>query len=391
MGDRTTRPIEQIKIGDQVLAADPETGESGPRRVDATIHTPDDRDFTSITVDEADGDGSLTATGHHPFWVGSDRKWKNAAALTPEDSLRTPDGGTARINAVRHWTGLAPAYNLTVNDLHTYYVLADNTPVLVHNSRCLVGDIVGPQGEKLWLPKGRKAVATAGQRIPQDRQVRARHGSGDHRATSVPQGLHQLPQRGRPDHQSDDRQDRGQVRPLLAHSDPMTVIEGLFTSECHWQAPEPIGWDPLKEQDALQDAQLLDFRACPTANRAALLFDMRTAANYPTGNSALLVVRGLRSLRWDGAPQQQKLMAFSIMSSRPSRIAGGGLRLELEFFPDGDHSVSGDRADFYLLEAHGIPEAPPSYPGHNLDDVRHELPSWNSDCTVLQSATTGAG
>lgn len=161
MGDRTTRPIEQIKIGDQVLAADPETGESGPRRVDATIHTPDDRDFTSITLDEADGDGSLTATGHHPFWAGSDGKWKNAADLTPEDSLRTPDGGTARINAVRHWTGLASAYNLTVNDLHTYHVLAGNTPVLVHNSRCLVGDIVGPQGEKLWLPKGRKAVATA--------------------------------------------------------------------------------------------------------------------------------------------------------------------------------------------------------------------------------------
>ncbi|MEI5007753.1 hypothetical protein RB196_10770 [Streptomyces sp. PmtA] len=65
------------------------------------------------------------------------------------------------------------------------------------------------------------------------------------------------------------------------------------------------------------------------------------------GNSALLVVPGLRSLHWDGAPQQQK--------------------------PD------------------GVPEAPPGYPGHNLDDIRHELPSWNSDCTVLQSATTGAG
>ncbi|MEU2490399.1 hypothetical protein [Streptomyces sp. NPDC007883] len=118
---------------------------------------------------------------------------------------------------------------------------------------------------------------------------------------------------------------------------------------------------------------------------------MRTAANYPTGNSAILVVRGLRSLHWDGAPQQQKLMAFSVMSSWPSRIAGDGLRWELEFFPDGDHSVCGNRADFYLLEAHGVPEAPPGYPGQNLDDIRHELPSWNSDCTVLQSATTGVG
>ncbi|WP_406329887.1 hypothetical protein [Streptomyces sp. NBC_00203] len=168
----------------------------------------------------------------------------------------------------------------------------------------------------------------------------------------------------------------------------MTLVENVFTSQDYRQAPEPIDWDPLKEQDALHDAQLLDCRVCPTANRAALLFDMRTASHYPTGNSALLVVRGLQSFHWSGAPQQQKLMAFSVMSSRPSGVADGGLRLELEFFPDGDHSVSGDRADFYLLEVHGIPEAPPSYPGRDLDQVRHELPSWNSDCTVLQSATT---
>ncbi|SDL91212.1 intein C-terminal splicing region [Streptomyces wuyuanensis] len=134
MGDGTSRPIEQIRVGDHVLATNPETGETGSHRVDATIYTPDDRDFTSITVDEADGGGSLTATGHHPFWAENDKKWKNAADLTPEDTLRTPAGGTAQINAVRHWTGLAPAYNLTVNNLHTYYVLAGETPVLVHNS-----------------------------------------------------------------------------------------------------------------------------------------------------------------------------------------------------------------------------------------------------------------
>ncbi|MEU4128652.1 colicin E3/pyocin S6 family cytotoxin [Streptomyces wuyuanensis] len=134
MGDGTTRPIEQIGVGDQVVATDPGTGVTGPRRVDATIYTPDDRHFTGITLDQGNGGGSLTATGHHPFWSENDKKWKNAADLTSEDSLRTLDGGTVQINDVRHWTGLAPAYNLTVNGLHTYYVLAGETPVLVHNS-----------------------------------------------------------------------------------------------------------------------------------------------------------------------------------------------------------------------------------------------------------------
>jgi hypothetical protein len=168
----------------------------------------------------------------------------------------------------------------------------------------------------------------------------------------------------------------------------MTIIENLFTSQDYQQAPEPIGWDPLKEQDALDDVQLLDCRVCPTANRAALLFEMRSALHYPTGNAALLVVRGLRSFHWNGAPQEHKLMAFTVTSSRPSGITGGGWQLDLEFFPDGKNSVSGDRADFYLLDVHGIPEGPPNYLGSDLDGVRHELPSWNSDCTVLQSSTS---
>ncbi|MFC8917214.1 polymorphic toxin-type HINT domain-containing protein [Streptomyces sp. NPDC057116] len=131
MGDRTTRPIEQVGTGDYVLATNPESGATGPRRVDATIYTPDDREFTDITLDRSGA--SLTTTGHHPFWAENAKRWKDAADLTPQDVLRTPAGTLARVNSVRHWSGLAPAYNLTVNDLHTYYVLAGETPVLVHN------------------------------------------------------------------------------------------------------------------------------------------------------------------------------------------------------------------------------------------------------------------
>ncbi|MFD3809233.1 polymorphic toxin-type HINT domain-containing protein, partial [Streptomyces sp. NPDC058619] len=151
MGDRTIRPIEQVTTGDEVLATDPNTGITGSRRVDATIYTPDDREFTNITLAPNDGGGSLTATGHHPFWSENARTWKLAADLTPQDTLRTPEGGTAKIGNVRHWTGLAPAYNLTVNDLHTYYVLAGTTSVLVHNTSCGPElNIVEDQFGKKW-------------------------------------------------------------------------------------------------------------------------------------------------------------------------------------------------------------------------------------------------
>ncbi|WP_405828914.1 polymorphic toxin-type HINT domain-containing protein [Streptomyces sp. NBC_00105] len=142
MGDGTTRPIEQVKTGDTVLATDPETGTTGPRSVDATIHTPDDRDFTGITLRRQDGQGSVATTDHHPFWSQNRGQWTNAADLNAGDTLRTPDGATVEIQKVTHWKELQPAYNLTVNDLHTYYVVAGDTPILVHNSGpCKVADV----------------------------------------------------------------------------------------------------------------------------------------------------------------------------------------------------------------------------------------------------------
>ncbi|MGW0899936.1 pre-toxin TG domain-containing protein [Streptomyces goshikiensis] len=134
MADDTARPIEQIKTGDTVLATDPGTGAMGPRRVDATIYTPDDRDFTTITLRPQDGQGSLTVTDHHTFWSESRSQWTAAAELSPGEALRTPDGSTAEIGKISHSQTLQPAFDLTVNGLHTYYVLAGTKPVLVHNT-----------------------------------------------------------------------------------------------------------------------------------------------------------------------------------------------------------------------------------------------------------------
>ncbi|PYC69537.1 hypothetical protein C7C46_27970 [Streptomyces tateyamensis] len=135
MADGTTRPIEQVKIGDLVKATDPTTGVSSSQLVQNTIYTPDDRDFTELTVAAPDGTGStITSTDHHPYWSQSAHAWRDAAALTTGDTLQTADGRTVRITGTRHWTTLQAAYNLTVSNVHTYYVLAGATPVLVHNS-----------------------------------------------------------------------------------------------------------------------------------------------------------------------------------------------------------------------------------------------------------------
>ncbi|MEV1011638.1 polymorphic toxin-type HINT domain-containing protein [Streptomyces sp. NPDC049881] len=134
MADGTREDIDDIEVGDTVIATDPETGETGPRTVTATIITDEDKDYTELTIETAeDGSSTLVATAHHPFWNATTKTWTNATDLTPGTNLHTPDGTLATITTTHTYTGTARTYDLTIADLHTYHVLAGETPVLVHN------------------------------------------------------------------------------------------------------------------------------------------------------------------------------------------------------------------------------------------------------------------
>ncbi|MFE5513014.1 hypothetical protein ACFQ9J_20970 [Streptomyces sp. NPDC056529] len=167
----------------------------------------------------------------------------------------------------------------------------------------------------------------------------------------------------------------------------MILIEDLFTETATAAPANPIDWDPLREADALQEVGLLDCRVCPLTGRAGLLLDMRTALQYRTGNAAVLVVSGLSSFQYSEESLERDLLPFAIMSSTPLPTRRQW-QMRLSLFPDGELSMTGARADFHLLEAEGLPPAPPDYTGRHLNDVKPELPWWNSLCTVLQSSTS---
>lgn len=143
MADGTTKDIEDVQVGDKVMAADPGTDESGPKEVTRLIRTEDDKRFNELSLATENGIEQLTATYEHPFWSPSEDDWVEAGALTPGMTLRTDDGRTVIVTANRPYTQHTRTYNLTVDDLHTYYVLAGATPVLVHNSN---GRNCGPGG-----------------------------------------------------------------------------------------------------------------------------------------------------------------------------------------------------------------------------------------------------
>jgi RHS repeat-associated protein len=132
MADHTTKPIKDIKVGDKVIATDPTTGETTTETV-TQLHDNQDTDLTDLTI-TADGHTNIIhTTTQHPFWDATTRNWTVAGRLGIGDHLLTDNASIAIVAGIRSWNAQHEMRNLTVETLHTYYVIAGTTPVLVHN------------------------------------------------------------------------------------------------------------------------------------------------------------------------------------------------------------------------------------------------------------------
>ncbi|NEA49968.1 polymorphic toxin-type HINT domain-containing protein, partial [Streptomyces sp. SID10815] len=136
LADGGRKALRDVHAGDLLLATDPATGRTRGEPVTRTFRH-GAQDLMKVTL--ADG-GRLTSTPGHRFFVPG-RGWTLASALRPGDVLRTP-GGTRTVSAVaeRHETTPRTVYDLTVSGLHTFYAVAGDSPVLVHNCDDLVAD-----------------------------------------------------------------------------------------------------------------------------------------------------------------------------------------------------------------------------------------------------------
>jgi len=121
------RPIESIRVGDQVLSQDTTTGALSFEPVVAALKNPPD---ATVRV-ELEND-ALVATGIHRFWKAS-RGWVMARDLKPGDLVRLV-GGVARVQRVTPLPS-RPVFNLEVANHPSYFVgrqgvlVHDNSPV----------------------------------------------------------------------------------------------------------------------------------------------------------------------------------------------------------------------------------------------------------------------
>jgi hypothetical protein len=127
MADGSTKAISQVRVGDFVLAQDPETGVVGARAVSHLwIHVDD---LVRLEIDGA----VVRTTEDHPFWNDTDREWQRADQLDMGDLVLTAEGRRLPVGALIGSAGRDLAYNFTVEGMHTYHVLFGQDAVVVHN------------------------------------------------------------------------------------------------------------------------------------------------------------------------------------------------------------------------------------------------------------------
>ncbi len=121
--------IEEIQLGDLVLAKDSESGDVAYKPV-STLFTKYRLIYDVIYRSSQGIAGRIGTTDDHPFYVVG-RGWIEAAKLISGDVVETSSGDVVSIESVTDTGKYETTYNITVDDYHTYYVTERS--LLVHN------------------------------------------------------------------------------------------------------------------------------------------------------------------------------------------------------------------------------------------------------------------
>ncbi len=146
--------ISTLRVGDTVLAEDPQRGVVERDTVQALIADPA---APLLSLELSDG-STITVTADHPFWVDlvpglTAGGWLEAGKLRAGDHLRTASGTSVAVTAVRRGVGHAVVYNLSVVHDHTFFIGA--AQVLVHNC---IDDKFYAQLERQLAASGPKSI-----------------------------------------------------------------------------------------------------------------------------------------------------------------------------------------------------------------------------------------
>jgi hypothetical protein len=146
--------------------------------------------------------------------------------------------------------------------------------------------------------------------------------------------------------------------------------------------------NPLREDDALQEAQLLGVWLDALMGAAALLFELRVALQLHETNTGVLLARGVRRLAWSGPERATSRTAWTVGGSKVA-ASDGLLHLDLGLWPSpGAHlQLAAEEASFVTGDVPGLGETPPDYLEDDEETIRSSLPSWDSPFSIVSVAS----
>ena len=129
MADGSLKNIEDIQVGDWVMSVpeDAPTAEPVAKQVTETFV----RNLNRIVELTINGE-TIRTTEDHPFYVVG-FGWSTAGSLHAGDTLLTDDGVSISLENIVVTDEFEKVYNFEVADNHTYFVMAGDEAVLVHN------------------------------------------------------------------------------------------------------------------------------------------------------------------------------------------------------------------------------------------------------------------
>lgn len=133
--DGTKKKIEDVKIGDKVLAYNEKTGEQAYKTV-LHLYRNESKDWVGVTVE----DKEIVSTPRHKYYLPLTKQWVSATDIKADDTVLLSNGQYSKVLATRsiHYDTPQTTYNFEVEDFHTYYV---GDGVLVHNQDCILEEL----------------------------------------------------------------------------------------------------------------------------------------------------------------------------------------------------------------------------------------------------------
>ncbi len=127
LADGSTKPIGEVVPGDAVVATNPQSGVTTAETVEK-VHDNADFDLTDLEVLVNGQAEDIETTWTHPFWDATDGRWVFAAQLVAGHELQSADGSPIIVRAVHNHVGNESMRDLTVANVHTYYVVTAEVP-----------------------------------------------------------------------------------------------------------------------------------------------------------------------------------------------------------------------------------------------------------------------